>query len=348
MRFHVAKIGVFSALLVGALTACTKDDETDTNGGAEDCGNGMDDDGDGDVDTQDSDCSSGGDEETVCDDGEDDDGDGDVDCDDDDCEFEDACVESDCGNGEDDDGDGDVDCDDRDCNGESECEVFEPAYFGIDGGFAYDDTTGEITTAVSDGTPIAPYIVLTLMSQEYLDTGDDIYTCSVVFLYEGTTGIPAEVFTDENYGINHGGFSIDLTDPNWAAQTDCTAADGYKLDPDGVLGTDDAIAWVTTSFTNMGLGVGEASSDVQDIIDGAGLGEDAVYYGGGGNLLADASGTVYNAINYTVGYAVDDSMNLLVDGDANVPLLATDYSDGSGIPARGFYSIGALYLFGPL
>jgi hypothetical protein len=349
MRFHVAKIGVFSALLVGGLVACGKDDETDTSSGTEDCTNGMDDDGDGDVDTQDSDCSSGGEEETVCDDGEDDDGDGDVDCDDDDCEFEDACVESDCGNGTDDDGDGDVDCDDRDCNGEDECEVFEPVYFGVDGGFGYDDTTGEIVPAYADGTAIPPYLVVTFMSQEYFDSNyDEIYTCVVAFTYAGSASLPLEVLTDTNYGVSHGGYTFDVTDTDWTVETNCTAEDGYRLDPDGPLGTDDAIAYVTGSFTNLGVGVGQTSSDIQDAIDGAGLGEDAVYFGGGGSALADSTGTFYNAISYTLGFAVDDSMNLLVEGDSNVLILASDYAEASGVPVRGYYETHALYLYGPL
>jgi hypothetical protein len=315
-------------------------DDADCECAAEDCSNGMDDDGDGNVDLMDDDCATAG-EETDCADGLDDDGDGDVDCDDDDCEFEDACVESDCANGLDDDGDGDADCDDRDCSGDSACDVLVVDYWAIEGGFAYDAASGSVTSATYDTEVIPPYVTFVFANADYLSTGDEAYTCAVSFVYAGTAPIAFETFEDATYGVTHGGFRADLADPDWVATTDCTAADGKRLDPAQV--GDDAVTFLTSTFAELGVGMGDANADVQSILDGAGLGSDLPYFGGGG-AYTDLGG--YYSANYGFGYEADDTMTLVDDGAGSpVLLLASDYDDATGALPHGYYNNRALYFF---
>lgn len=101
-------------MVLGAWLACSGGgDGTDASGGAELCGNGVDDDGNGLTDCADTVCSEDCAEQ--CGNQMDDDADGAIDCVDSDCDG--SCTET-CTDARDNDGDGAIDCADNDCDGD--------------------------------------------------------------------------------------------------------------------------------------------------------------------------------------------------------------------------------------
>jgi hypothetical protein len=322
MRSEVARWGAIGVFLAGAAACRGECPRGDCDEPDEDCENGRDDDGDGAADCDDDDCGCPPED---CTNGFDDDRDGDADCEDDDCELEVPCIETDCADGLDDDGDGDIDCDDRDCAGEA-CP-WEPAYFAVEGGFAYDAATGEIGPASVGGEPNPPYVAISLVDAASMEAGDPSRGCFVLFEHAGAEPPELLPMADEAVGVTHLGIVVPTSSPDWAILTSCTADQGFRLDPAGILGTDDAIAWAQARFSEVGVGVGAPSAEVDALLDET-TGDERPWHGGGGQWLASADGAAYEASGYTFAVEVDEGMGVVVEDGAYVPLLGESYASG--------------------
>jgi hypothetical protein len=331
MRREAARLGAVGVFLVSA-TACPGECVGDACDGssipAEICGNTLDDDSDSARDCEDPDCDCS---EADCTDGRDDDADGRTDCDDEDCEFEAVCIEADCADGLDDDGDGAVDCDDWDCR-DAWCP-WEPAYYAVEGGFAWDAATNALSVAEDRGWPLPPYVAIWLYDEEYLDGS---WACYVMFEHAGSAPPELITLTDEAEGLAHLGFVMTPSSPDWVVSTTCADDPDHPLDPEGVLGTDDATAWATARFTEIGVGVGQETLEVDALLDELTTGDERPWYGGGGQWLDSGGGAVYEASAFTLAIELDESMNVVLEDGVYVPILADSYDAGV---VHGFFTV---------
>lgn len=260
-------------------------------------------------------------------------------------------TETDCNDGDDNDQDGDEDCADSDCVSEAEC-MFVPEVFTGGGAFAYDATADEVTSAILADTVIPPIVQITLGNADWADTNADEDACVITLTYNGTAGIPLDIYdsvetqgtfsnTADDVDIKCAGFKMPANEYDIETTAPCDALDTT------VLGTVDEIA-----AQGWGIGICPGGGLLEAGLASVPVDEQPFYYGGG--LLI---GTEFSAIGYGTGIEIDADGNALngagtiadaTDASANdfALIAATDAVPSNNIPVSGWYNVGFLAIFG--
>jgi hypothetical protein len=240
--------------------------------------------------------------------------------------------------GDDADADADADTDadtDADADTDSDADHFVPATILMSAWFGYDAASGDLVDVVSPYGTIESRIRLEIGDDAWEATGFDGYATELYCVLElpltGATAAPwADTDPDVWFGARYAGAPPD---------SDCTAADGYDVDPAAFAGyadLPDALASAT-----WGVGVGELSPDNQALLDYVAAYPYAVIPPGavfGGYVEDGVLGTVQDQA-MAVAHPIDGAGFV----DLTTYLDAADAHPPGGPLASGYYRIYFLY-----